>query len=197
MPHLHTCVVPPPPLPCSAPSATPAAAAVEEVQQPEFEAAYRDAIEAKDQKKADKLMADFTADVVARACSMLDRQLQVGADCGGCPAQSEQPVPAGPRPAQAVCCRACGLCSPAAAPSRKAPWGPGQAACLRPAISCPHGKIACVPSPATTLLPRPVQELTGQLGMNEVPDDATLNAMIEEATAVYGLHGPTQEKQGI
>jgi len=33
--------------------------------------------------------------------------------------------------------------------------------------------------------------------MNGVPDDALLSDMIEEATATYGLHGPTQETQGI
>ncbi|KAI7838073.1 hypothetical protein COHA_008156 [Chlorella ohadii] len=89
---------------------------VEEVQQPAFEKAYTAAVEAKDQKKADKLMAEYTANVVARAGAMLDQQLQ-------------------------------------------------------------HVTVA--------------------LGMNGVPDDALLSDMMEEATATYGLHGPTQETQGI
>lgn len=89
---------------------------VEEVQQPAFEEAYKAAIEAKDEKKADKLVAEFTANVAARACALLDEQLQ---------------------------------------------------------------------------------EATKALGMNSVPDDTLLSAMIEDATATYGLHGPTQETQGI
>lgn len=35
------------------------------------------------------------------------------------------------------------------------------------------------------------------LGLNAVPDDDELSAMIEDATAEYALHGPHQESQGI
>ena len=38
---------------------------------------------------------------------------------------------------------------------------------------------------------------TQALNMNALPDEATLNDMIEEATAVYALHGPHNETQGI
>lgn len=129
--------------------------AVEEVQQPAFEEAYKAAIEAKDEKKADEaraeggggvhetakvgrpsaqlrccgaaqsrllsastpsahiptcsvcrlaslaplsqLVAEFTANVVARACAMLDEQLQVGAELW--------PVPLDPAVVACFCTR--------------------------------------------------------------------------------------------
>lgn len=50
---------------------------------------------------------------------------------------------------------------------------------------------------AQAMLDAQLEAAAQALGMNEVPDDAELSAMIEEATAAYGLHGPHLETQGI
>lgn len=50
---------------------------------------------------------------------------------------------------------------------------------------------------AQDMLDAQLQAAARALGMDAVPDDDELSALIEEATAAYGLHGPHLETQGI